>query len=381
MADILILVQSPPVLATEINHGVIEGQLVNGTESGSSVANQEIALHISLNGTELDSVITRTDVEGHFVFEDLATEPVYSYRVILTFQQAEYTSDWLSFDVDESSKVIEVMVYDATTSDESIRVVLSHTIIYVEEDSLLITEYFLFVNESELNYIGSEEVAPGIKETLKFSLPEGVAELQFTHGLMEGHIYNKDDGFVDTMPVLPGGKEVVYVYKLNYGPGTYEFSRGENYPTTNYNFLIQGEDITVTSAQLTTEEPMVIEGTLFTHLSGTDLAPGDTLVTRLSGLPMANNQRTMITIIWVVLVLGALLGGFGIFRFLKRRRRQPVTGDISHDRQRLLVGLAQLDDDLESGNIHEEDYMRLRADKKSQLTVLTQEQEESDDNK
>jgi hypothetical protein len=298
--------------------------------------------------------------------------------VIFTFKQAEYTSDWFSFHVDESSKVIKVMVYDATTSDGSISVATSHTIIYVEEDSLVITEYFLFVNEADLTYIGSEEVAAGVKETLKFSLPEEATELHFIHGLMDGHIYNKEDGFVYTTPVLPGNKEVIYAYKLNYNSGTYEFSRRENYPTANYNFLIQGEDIKVTSDQLTTEEPVVIESTLFTHLSGTDLAPGDTLVTRLSGLSATNNQGIRI---WVVLVLGVLLGGLGFIRLLKRKRLQPVNGKIGHDGQRLLAGLAQLDDDFESGNIHEEDYLRLRAEKKSQLTVLMQEQAENGDNK
>ena len=76
-----------------------------------------------------------------------------------------------------------------------------------------------------------------------------------------------------------------------------------------------------------------------------------------------------------------LLGGFGFIRLLKRKRLQPVNSEISHDRQSLLVGLAQLDDDFESGNIHEEDYMRLRAEKKAQLIVLMQEQEKNGDNK
>jgi LPXTG-motif cell wall-anchored protein len=300
----------------------------------------------------------------------MSTESGYSYEVVLTFQEAEYYSEWLIFDEGETTKSVEVTVYDSTTSNEAIEVAMAHTVIYVGQGSLEVMEYFLFVNETDRTYIGSKEIAAeGTKETLLFSLPEEATELQITLGLMECCIMSSEEGFVDTMPVLPGGKEVAYSYKVNYYSGTHTFSRNMNYPTTRYDFLFQGESIDVISGQLAAEEPMDIEGTQFNHLSGSDLARGDLLLVKLSGLPETDNQGA---IIWAALALVVLVAGSGFAYRLKKRRLQPVNpeGSINQIRQRSLVELAHLDDDFEAGKIPEETYRRLRAEKKAQLVEL-----------
>jgi len=369
---IFILSLSAPALAAEPGSGIIDGQLVNGTEGGSSLADQEVTLKTYLDNTEVDSTTAQTDAEGKFVFDGLSTEPGYSYQVTLTFQEADYYSEWLNFDEGETTKSTEVIVYDSTTSDEAIKVATAHTVIYVEQGSLWVEEYFLFVNEADRTYIGSKEItAEGTKETLRFSLPKGATELQPGIGLMECCIYNSEEGFVDSMSILPGGKEVAYSYKVDYSSGAYTFSRRVNYPTANFDLLVQGEGIKVASDQLTIEEPLSIEGILFNHLSGKELAPGSTLVVHLSGLPQTNNQGA---VKWVVLTLIVLGAGFGFVYLMRKGRVQPVSPD--QIRQRLLVEIAQLDDDFEAGKIPEAVYRRLRAETKAQLLKLMQRSKE-----
>jgi 5-hydroxyisourate hydrolase-like protein (transthyretin family) len=246
----LLLSPSPLAFAAEPDSGTIEGQIINGTEGGSSVANLEVTLQTYQNGAEVEATTAITDAEGRFVFAGLSTEPGYSYQVTLTFQQADYNSDWLTFDDGETNKSIEVTVYDATTSDGSIRVMTAHTVMYPELDSLRVEEYLLVVNESDRTYIGAREIAEGVRETLWFSLPDEATELQPGYGLMECCIYGSEDGFVDTMPVLPGGRELAYSYRINYNSGEYTFLRKVNYPTINYDLLVQGENVELASDQL-----------------------------------------------------------------------------------------------------------------------------------
>ena len=237
-------------LAAEPGSGIIEGQIVNGTEGGSSVGNLEITLKTYLDNTEVDSTTAQTDAAGKFVFDSLSTEAGYSYQLTLTYQQAEYSSDRLSFDNGETTKFTGVTVYDSTTSDEAIKVTTAHTVIHIEQDSLRVTEYFLFVNEADRTYIGSKEsTIEGARETLRFSLPAEATEFQLGYGLMECCIAGSEDGFVDTMPVQPGGQEVVYTYKVNYNSGAYTLSRNVNYPTANYDLLVQGKDSKVVNDQ------------------------------------------------------------------------------------------------------------------------------------
>ncbi len=374
---IFILNLTTPVLAAEPGNGTIEGQVINGTAGGSSVAEQNIVLKIYQNDNEVDSTTAETDTEGRFIFDGLSTEPGYSYQITITFQEADYTSNWLSFENDETSKLTEVTVYDATTSDEAIKTAMSHTIMYIEEGSLQVLEYYLFVNESDLTYIGSVETdTAATKQTLRFSVPAGATELQPGGELMECCIYSNQDGFVDSMPVLPGTKEIYFSYTVDYKSGDYTFSRKVNYPIDSYDFLVQGAGTEVSGDQLTMVEPVDINGTQFNHLSGENLAPGGTLVAQISGLPDTGGQGA---IIWVVLTLVVLGGSFGLNHLLRKGHLQPVpvSSSLEQTSQKLLGELAQLDDDFENGKIQEEVYHRIRNDKKSQLVTLMQKPEEN----
>ena len=213
MVVILSLSLAAPASAAEPES--VEGLVVNGTEGGSSVSNQDITLKTYLDNTEVDSTAAKTDADGHFIFDGLSTEPGYSYQVTLAFQGADYYSEGLSFAEGETTKSAVVTVYDSTASDEAIKITTDHTVIFAGEGSLLVEEYLEFDNEDDLTYIGSREVnTEGDKETLRFSLPNGATELRPVSGLMEGYLYSSEDGLVDTMPVLPGAKLIIYSYEL-----------------------------------------------------------------------------------------------------------------------------------------------------------------------
>ncbi len=375
LVTILILTPSAFAIAAEPGSGVIEGQVINWTEGGSSVADQDVTLKTYLNNDEVGSTPTKTDAEGKFKFDDLPTESDYFYEVWLDYQEAEY-SEWVWFEENETSKSIEVVVYDSTTSDEAIKVATSHIVIYVEEDSLLMKEYFLFVNEGDRTYVGSEEVtAEGEKKTLRFSLPKEAIELQYTRELMECCVVSTEEGFVDTMPATPGVKEVSFSYRVKPSSGTFTFSKVVHYPITTFDFfVVQDEGIEVVSDQLTMEEPVDIEGTRFIHLSGQDLTPGITLEARLSGLPGASNQGVFK---WTAVGLIVLACSFGFGYLLIRKRRQPVStevvaseSDLEQRKQRLLLEIAQLDNDFDDGKISPEMYQRMRYERKMQLVKL-----------
>lgn len=370
LVTILLLSLTVSASAAEPGQGIVEGQLVNGTEGGRSVADIDVTLKTYLNNDEVGSTTDKTDAEGRFAFDELSTEPGYSYQITTIFEEAEYSSDWLAFNDGETTKFIEVTVYDSTTSDETIKIAMAHAVVYIGPDSLQVEEYYLFANEADRTYIGTKEITTdGKKETLRFSLPKEAFEAQYLLGLMGCCIIDNQDGFVDTMPVLPGTKEIAYSYKVDHSSGRYTFSQNVEYPALRYDLLVQGEGIEVNSNQLSAKDPTEINGIRYQHFSGRDLAPGEILVAQLSGLPETNNQGT---VKWVAIVLTVLVGGF-VFTYLVRKKRvQPVSaeGSLDQGRKRLLIELAQLDDDFEAGRIAEEVYRRLRTARKAQLVEL-----------
>ncbi len=378
---VLILSLGASALAAGAANGVVDGRVVNGTEGSGQVADQDITLKTYRGDTEVASATTRTDAEGNFIFTELVIESDYIYYVTLIFQEAEYDSEKFGFGPGETAESVDMTVYDSTTSDEAISVDWSYTAISVGPGSFQVMEYYLFYNDSDRTYIGSKRDADAeTRQTLELLLLDGATGLQLAGDLMECCIQGSDDGFVDSMPVFPGFKDIAYSYSVSFSSGEYTFTRRVNYPTGLYELLVQDVGVKVTSNQLINEMPVDMGGMLFYRLSSEELAVGDVLVITISGLPQTSGQGT---IMWVVLVLGMLTFGFGLIYLLRRKRLQPVSPGEHLDqmRQSLLVELARLDDEFEAGKIPEESYRRLRQVKKAQLVeMVKQEQVEGDSN-
>lgn len=358
-----------PALAAEGGNGIIDGQVVNGTRDGGSVAGIDVTLKTYLNDSdnETASATVQADAEGYFAFEGLSTGAGYSYQAEVEFQKAKYNSDKLTFTQGEPTRFTEVIVYDSTESPDAVRVEMAHTIIYVGRDSLQVKEFVFFVNDSDRTYIGSREIAAdGTRAVSEFSLPGGATGLTPLSGLMECCIYSSEDGFVESMPLLPGAKEEAFSYQLEFTKDSYTLPLKIKYPTANYNLLVQGG--AVSSDQLTLEEPLDMGDMVFARLSGSNLAPGDTVIARLSGLPREGQNG----ILWAALTLLLLTAGSALLYLRQKQprgRSQPVAS-ADRGKESLLEELSRLDDAFADGQIDEEAYRRLRSGKKEQLIEL-----------
>ena len=315
LVTIFILGFSTPALAAEVGTGTIEGQIISETDGGSSVVGQEVTLVIYLDDAEVSTAETEADDEGKFSFDNLSVGSGYGYQVKINYQSADYYSDWLIFTEGKTTRFAEVFVYDATLSDEAVKVAMAHTIIYVGEGSLEVKEYLVFVHESDRTYIGPTKDGQG--GTLQLHLPSGATEVQLDMGLMDCCVSSNEEGFIETMPLMPGSREVAYSFKVAYDSGAYTFYQKVNYPLSKLDILIQGEGIEVVDGKLTMGAPLDIGGIMFNHLKGQDFTRGDTLVIQLSGLPQANQVGTMIW--WTVLTLVALIGGLAVV-YMRRRK-------------------------------------------------------------
>ena len=382
---ILLLSLSSPALAAGPGSGVIDGQLVNGTAGGSSVADQTVTLTTYLDEIKTGNSTAKTSADGKFIFNGLSTASGNSYDVKLRYQEADYISELLSLADNATAKSTTLTVYDSTSSDSDISITAAHIIIFPGDGNLEVREIIEFTNDSDRSYVGSGDITPtGGKRTLKIPLPPEATSFKFGGDLVMGRVLPDVVGLVDTMAVLPGEKVIDYSYIVDYSSGSYKFSQKFDYPIGSYTFLVQGEDTNVSSTELTVGEPVDLDGTKYSILSGGNLAAGAILNVELSVLSRTGSSRSgnQQTIILVVLVLMAVLGGgAGFVYMMKKRNPQPVRleGSPEEVKRQLLLDIARLDDDFESGKIEKETYTKLRAERKSRLVGLMQgSQEESD---
>ncbi len=364
-----------PASAAPAGNSKVEGSITNATQQ-SPVADHALTLRIYLNGSETESKTGRTDTQGKFAFDGLSTQPEYTYDVLIIYQEAEYASSQVSLNTEGTTKVVDITVYDSTSDVALLKAGTAHTIVYAEQGGLLIKSYTLIDNSTNLTYIGSKQLAPDKKETLKFAIPAGATDLQYGLDLMSCCVVPGPGSVSDTMPVLPGTRELAYSYRIPYKGDTYTLVQEFGYPTGRYDLLIEGDSIGINSDRLVQEAPVSIEGKQFSRVSTEGIAAGDKLQVELTGLPK-NTQQSALRWIGIGLVVIAFAGA--VFYFMKRKSFEPVPvkagGALSQERQKLLAEIARLDDNFEAGKITEEAYRRQRAEKKERLLRLMRTQQ------
>ncbi len=121
----------------------IKGLVTNsGTDGGGSVTGLEVTLNRYLGDSLDDSRQVVIGEDGWYALDGVSTRPTYIYQASLVYQDAGYCSDFTFFDQSEADVVADVVVYDTTTSDETIRISKWHIIAQVEGGELYVLDVY-----------------------------------------------------------------------------------------------------------------------------------------------------------------------------------------------------------------------------------------------
>lgn len=367
---VLALLLWTPSPASAASDGIIQGVVMNGTGEGGAVPSQPLTLNVYRGEEQVDSIMARADDQGRFEFGGLTTDEGYLYKITLDYQQAQYESDWIDFSNGEATQSITMTVYEPTTDVAVVRVHTAHAIIIPQDEYVVVQEYYLFMNGTARTYVGTEG------KTLQFHLPSQATDVSYDFGLMSCCVKPTPGGFDDSMALIPGTREIGFSYKVPVASASLNLKESVLYPTDSYQLLLSGDTGNINSPQLTPQESLNINGVNYRYLSGQSLSPGTELDIQLSGL--AAGEASQLSLLWATLGAVVLLGGL-TFGYMMRRRlvaAAPGPTRTSGSRRELLLKLAQLDDDFESGRITEAEYKKLRASTKAQLQELWLDSEE-----
>jgi hypothetical protein len=308
LATLLVFGMPSAALAQEPGEGTINGQVVNGTEGGGSVAGVKVVLITYADDTIAETGTAITDDEGQFRFDNIPLDD--EHLVTARYMGVDYYYP-VVFEPGEKTTYVEFGVCDATTSDQAIRIGMAHTVMDVEEDSLEITEVYWLVNDGDMTYVGTDGV-------LVFTLPEGAIGFEAPEELMPDYQLLDNNRVTYLVPFPPGERQLVYSYRL-VKPDSDEFTipLEISYPTDSYELMVGGEEIEVTVTQLAPAEPVFTsEGERFIHFWGEDLPRGTVINIQLSNL--SENGSLLLTALWIIIAV--VIVGI-IFYLLKKRRR------------------------------------------------------------
>lgn len=364
----------------------ISGWLNNKTPKGKGVEGVEVTLTAYKNDQEAGKTETTTDKTGRFQFQNLSSKPGETYTVTVRYQGAEYNTERIILENAAATRSLDIPVYDSTTDASQISVKVHHVVFAVGDGTLRAEELLLVRNAGDKAYIGAKEVSGGRRATLQFTLPAGAREVKYGTGLMDCCVVPAEAGFVDTMDVKPGERQVAFSYTLPPTGGRLLFVRPVDYPTEAVEVFVPEGAAQVSGDGVKPAGVVSGQDRRFQRLTGPSLEPPATIALTLDNLPAIGGRWRPYAYASVGLLLLA-----GVSYPLVRRRRAgspiPVPGHVAAARNadplgptelslrkvELVAALAELEAGHEAGRIPEKEYRHLRQEKRKALRdVLVQ---------
>lgn len=361
----VILLAAFPVFAAAPAPRMIAGTVTNHTGTARPVAGIEVKLTTYANGAEADWKTVATSPRGEFAFT-VPADPQHSYAVQVKYKGGEYDSPAIVFEPGQTARRVALRVFEPTSDASVLKINVHHIIVEAGEGMVQVAELLVFANTSNRTYIGGAQRADGKRETLRVTLPQGAAGVQYMDGLMECCVFVTDAGFVDTMDVEPGMREIAYSYTVPSGRGSLALTRRLDYPAERVE-VFGSRTFAMGVSPLQPQEDVKTDQGAYARFSSASLAAGTEVRLALSGLPVPRSGARRIAIAAFAGIVAAALA----YPLLRRRRTAAPSGSNGQTREEIIAAVASLDDRFEAGEIPEAEYRERRARYMAKLRRLT----------
>lgn len=347
--------------------GSIKGVIVNKTLN-QNIAGQDIKLTSYVGDKSREQYSVKSDSKGQYLFENLGWDR--SYVVSLMFNGVEYATGKLVFTPEESVKTLDLPVFDVSTDGSLISLDSSHVIIEIQGETASFAEMFVFNNGSNSVFVG-KDINSDQKETLSFDIPAGANTLQFHHGMSEETSILKDGKLISTQAVQPGLTRIIFSYQIPIDRHT-EINRKSNYLINSQLIMVSDNGYEMDIQGLQRGEQVDMHNKKFIKWSGNNLQKGHDIKISISKPIVVTDYAKWIVLIIVVLLIAGSIG----YSFLRKNKTQTQTSSDDESleslKDSLIRDIARLDDMFEANDIGQQEYQKLRDEKKKKLLEIVE---------
>jgi hypothetical protein len=337
----------------------LQVRLRNGTAGAGAPAGAAVRVETLHGDAKVSTRLARADGHGIAVFAELSEDKDASFRAVAEYAGVAYAAQELSFSAGEDLRTVDLTVYEATQSSDSLVASMAHFFFKPEGRHVRVEEMAVIENRGDRTYVGRPAAGGPARETLQFALPSGAFDVQTGTGLMSCCIVLRGNLIVDSMELLPGSREVGFSYRLPAGASTLEFERPLDLPIQQAVVIAQGGGLESFTEGL---EPMAGpprgggQGqSEYVAFQAADLRQGELLKLRLTRLPQPQARTLPLVLVGAgvvlfVVVLALFLGG-----------HTPAPTIPSPEALALAQVIAELDLRFEAGEVERGPYEAERA--------------------
>ena len=262
----------------------LSGTVRNGTAGAAPPIGLRVTLSYQVASGELVEHDTITALDGSFTFTNLPQQGLPGFELRADYLDVEYTNRVLG---EPLTGPLDLTVYELT-SDFSVLSLVDDTLAVTGADGsrrqFAVLEAARLRNASDRTF-RADVLVDGPMSMVRFSLPDGAADLDVESSLPGGHVLQVDRGFALTMPVPPGEHDILFVYRVPYESSTKQYTPNFPMGTDSYRVMVVKGVAESAGPGMRSVDDIAIGDTEYVVLETGPLAPGQPAALMLSALP------------------------------------------------------------------------------------------------
>lgn len=290
---------------------VVAGQVSNGTPGGRLPGDTTVTVIAARAGRPVEQGTATLQPDGRFEASGLPGGDDVGYVARIEHDGVPYWSELVRPDRGNVPP-LRLTVYERTDDPAKIAVE-RHSVAVLRPDAgargFDVLELVVLRNDGDRTWAPRADGPAGPMGLLRFSLPDGAAELRPGGALAGEELFFADRGFATQMPVQPGRQEVTFAYRINYGAGRYVLTKTLPYAVGSFQVQVPA-DIAGSAVGLAELPPEAqTGGSNFRQFGGRDLPARTTIALHLQNLPGAPLPVLAEPVRWGALGVGLLTAG------------------------------------------------------------------------
>jgi hypothetical protein len=313
--------------------------------------------------------------DGTYQFDSILISSGMTIEASILYHQLTFRSKDVSVDdqLTGQTVILPITIHDTTTDPNGALVKRLHVILSFDTaGNLQVAEMYIIDNPTDKVIVPADSSSA----VLRFVLPDGASNLQFSDGALGDRFISMVSGFGDREAIYPDqDNQVVFVYSLPYH-GKASLSFQSPLPVEDVIAMLPSDGVQLHSSQLTSSGERNVEGSLLSLYTANSLS-GNSLDIQLSGSPSLQasqstpSKETFIGLATLLLVI--ISGGL----WLLNRRKPAVAASpvkvATETSEELMDQILFLDDLHKAGKLEDTMYQTRRSELKERLRAVLKE--------
>jgi hypothetical protein len=251
-----------------------------------------------------------TGADGKYAFADVPIEPRTVYQVGASVGGQMAGSQPFTFPAGEREVLLNLRYPHLVTDASVVRIDEGLVAVEPRRGSVWITEVLHLTNPGQ-------DVVEGVQRPLELELPSGAENLEVIREIQERNGHERlGDKLLVYGNLEPGRTTIAYRYRLPVWLGTVELRKRFPHAVGAFTVLTPEEGrLRLHGQGFTAQDPQTIENGRFSAWAMRDVAAGQAITVRLSGVPVRQEVYLIPTAGFAVLMVGVVVW------FLRRRLR------------------------------------------------------------